>query len=764
VSWLLFPVVLATISLGIALLIEIGSEARLPGALLLPIGFAGLIVAADICTLSGTTARLMVPTVMLIAAGGFVGAFRTGRLQALRLDRWLAGTAIAVFVAYGAPVLFSGIATFAGYASLDDTSEFFSLIDRVMSHGRNSAGLPPSVYHQLLHRFLSQGYPLGTMMPLGVGAHLVGTDVAWVIQPYFAFQGLLLSLIVSVLLRPALGGRRLGTLAVFVASQPALLYGYELWGAIKEVVVAPLLALVVLMAARALRTPPSVRGFLPLVVVTAAVLSALSLGGAVWLAPALLPLVSLARRLPLHDALQRAAFAAGMLVLISLPTLATARAFRASTSTFHVVSFHALSVLEVLGLWPVADFRDRPSPMWPTYVLIALLVSLAAAGVLGAVRARLWAVPLYVATACVGCLIVSVGGTPWVTAKAFAMASPAFLVAAFTGLRALRLRSSERIATLTAVVLAGGVLASNVLAYSGARLAPRNQLAELETIGKLFDGQGPSAMNEFQPYAIRHFLRGLGIAQFNPDDIDTYPLTTVMHYRTLVLDHVALGSRPPSPYRLVREGRFYDVWQRDDSAPAVLERLPLGQGLQPTDVPKCSDIRTLAAIAAKAHGRVAAVPRPVPLGFEFGVAQHPPSWRIDHSKGVYPSSDGTISAHIKFARAATYDVWLGGFTAGKLEVTVDGRKVGTATHRIELPIQYILLGSIALGAGMHDVELHYTRPLLQPGSRSYIADLPMGPIAFATSTEASPVQYRSPAQASSFCGQQLDWAEAVAGT
>ncbi len=47
------------------------------------------------------------------------------------------------------------------------------------------------------------------------------------------------------------------------------------------------------------------------------------------------------------------------------------------------------------------------------------------------------------------------------------------------------------------------------LGYSAVWVAPRAQLAELEQIGKLYAGDGPALMTEYQPYGVRHFLRKL---------------------------------------------------------------------------------------------------------------------------------------------------------------------------------------------------------------------------------------------------------------
>ena len=60
---------------------------------------------------------------------------------------------------------------------------------------------------------------------------------------------------------------------------------------------------------------------------------------------------------------------------------------------------------------------------------------------------------------------------------------------------------------LVIAALAGGVLWSNALAYHDVTLAPRAPLAELQHIGELLAGKGPTFVNEYEVYADRHFLR-----------------------------------------------------------------------------------------------------------------------------------------------------------------------------------------------------------------------------------------------------------------
>jgi hypothetical protein len=65
VAWLVFPALLAALSLGFGLLVEALSGRRLPGALLLPAGMAGLVVAGHATASFDPTAELTAPLVVV---------------------------------------------------------------------------------------------------------------------------------------------------------------------------------------------------------------------------------------------------------------------------------------------------------------------------------------------------------------------------------------------------------------------------------------------------------------------------------------------------------------------------------------------------------------------------------------------------------------------------------------------------------------------------------------------------------------------------
>ena len=248
-------------------------------------------------------------------------------------------------------------------------------------------------------------------------------------------------------------------------------------------------------------------------------------------------------------------------------------------------------------------------------------------------------------------------------------------------------------------MIVGGVFWSNALAYHDVWLAPRAQLRELELIGERFAGQGPALMTEYQPYGVRHFLRrldaegaselrvrlvpltngrGLGKAEFA--DLDRFATSGILVYRTLVLHSSPVESRPPAPYKLVWQGRYYEVWQRPDpSTPQVLEHLGLGDALHAAAVSACTDILRLGKVAAGAGGRLVAVPRTNGVLLPLARTEHPASWSSDSTgQTVVATSAGILTgSHLDVPASGRYTVWLGGSFARTVTISIDGHRVGS---------------------------------------------------------------------------------------
>ena len=750
------------LAFGCGRLVELAAGEALPWPLVLPIGLALVILVGEFATLTAATAELAAP----LAAGLAIAGLLLRPIRRSRPDLWALGAALAVFAVFAAPVVLSGEATFAGYIKLDDTATFLAMTDRVMEHGRDLAGLAPSTYEAVLEMTLPIGYPTGSLMPLGIGHQLIRYDIAWLVQPYLAFLAAMLALTLYALFAPLASSRPLRAFAAFVAAQPAILFGYSLWGGIKELPGAWLFALMAILVPWTVGARTSSRSVFPLAVACAALVCVLSLSAGVWLLPAVLIVAVIVVRRPVDSLFLKLGVFATSVAVLALPAIVPAFDWLPDSSSLASDSglgnlFGPLSEFQVFGIWPVGDFRVRPHEMAPTYVLIALVAGLGLVGLWWAWKREAWELPTYLGVVALGSGVVVAVSSPWISAKAITMASPAFLAAGLAGCTALVGLGRRVEAAVAVVAIAGGVLWSNALAYHQVSLAPRDQLHELESIGHTFAGEGPTLMTAYEPYGARHFLRredpesaselrrrfdylrdGGVLEKGQSADIDRFRLDGVLVYRTLVLRRGPAASRPPSVYRLVRSGRYYEVWQRPASGgPTILEHLSLGDATQATGVPRCSAVLRLARKAEAASAYLATAARPVAIPV------------------VTPSLAGTASTRINIPEAGRYTAWLAGDWFGNSSVEVDGHEVGSKRAELNWPGLYTDLGRVELRAGPHTVALTYDTGGIHPGSGGPPSSF--GPLTLSREDAREPVQRVSPKDARSLCGRKLDWLEAV---
>ena len=621
-----------------------------------------------------------------------------------------------------------------------------------------------------------------------------------------AFLAALLALVLWELLRTLVARPWLRGVVAFLAAQSALLVGYALWGGVKEVAAALFVALVAaLMSERIAPTqgdregaarnsaisanPPgpnrkiSLGAIVPTAIASAALLGVLSVGGAIWLIPPLGAAFATLLRRNTRQALRSAATFLALAALLCIPLFASGRLLPPTSSPLtdddakgNLVE--ALDPFQVAGIWPAGDFRIEPDSEPATYFLIAILIAMAVFGARHAWRTRAWAPLLYVGAAVLGFTVLSIVGSPWVAAKATAIASPAVLMIGLAGAAGL-LGSTGATRVAGAVVLAvlgASVLWSNALAYHDARLAPRDQLAELERIGELIAGEGPALMTEYQPYGVRHFLReadpeGISELRRHPiplrsgrtvekgewADTDRIELDELLRYRTLVLRRSPEQSRPPSPYARVFTGDYYEVWQRDEDVPVPTEHLPLGDGLDPGAVPSCTAVRALAEKAG-GNGVLLAAPAPHLAVVEPGAAELPPAWVLAGSRGIVLAKPGTGSFPFDTTAEGEYEVWAAGSVQGSLEAIVDGRALGAEDHELNNSGLYVYLGTIELGRGTHELTLDYDENPLAPGSSGPSPSV--GPLVLSSPAgdELVMVQAR---EADRLCGRRWDWIEAL---
>ncbi len=780
VPWLVYPAVLTVLALGLGLLVEQVSGKSLRLELRLPAGLALMVVVGLFTTMVSATARLTVPVVVGLAT---VGLLRAARSRPT-LDWRLVALAVGVFAVYAAPVVLTGQATFTGYVKLDDTASFLGFTDQMMSHGRDLSGLAPSTYQIMLHLNIGEGYPIGTFVPLGVGSELTGQDPAWLFQPCMAYYAAMGALALYALLKGLVRSRGLRAVAAFVAAQAALLFAYSLWGGIKEVAATATIALAAALVPLDRDDLSGSRALLPFAVAAAATLGVLSVSGIIWVGLLALPALVLLVRSP-----RRVWRVAGLVVvsvcLLSIPSLVIARQFLHYTTSnllTHAERFgnliRPLKLIQIAGIWPSADFRVDPHDYPVTLILIGVCLLAAAWGALQAVRCRAFRLPLVVAVCAVAAVALDIHSSPWLTGKALATGSPFVVLLALAG-AALLLESGRRVeGVVVAAVIAAGVLWSNVLGYGAVWIAPRAQLAELETIGRLYADEGPALMTEYQPYGVRHFLRKLdaeGSSELRVHqvpladgslvppgqyaDIDQYRYPDLLFYRTLVLRRSPVQSRPGAPWSLVWEGRYYDVWQRPESGGrTVIEHIPLGSQLGASAVPGCAAVKAAAALAARDGGELAAARTPDPVFVSLTGGTHPAAWSSNPADPttITPTAPGTIETTVSVPSAGDYSAWINGTLLRRVTLAIDGKPVGGVNTSGSL---YAPLGTVRLTSGAHTVTLRFGTPWLEPGSTAPI--YPIGPLALTPAGGPSPVEYVRPARAASLCGQALDWVEVV---
>jgi hypothetical protein len=783
-AWIIFPAVVLAVCLGIGLLVEWLTSRRVPGALLAPLGMAALTVVGLATTASSATASWTAPLAALLALAGFITAARRGR--SLRPDPWAMLVALAVFCVFAAPVVLSGEATFAGYIKLDDTATWFAITDRLMEHGRSLSGLPPSSYEATLYFNLAGWYPIGAFIPFGVGAKLSGRELAWIFQPYLALLASFTALSLWQLTARMRASAAVRAAAVFLAAQAALIFAYAMWGGIKELATATLLALIAALAPRAIEDDaPAMRSLLPMAFAAAALVGVVSFGAAPWLLGLFgtAALIIVTGRGPGALLASGWRLAAWLLPLIAIglvghPIFPESTKFLLSASTDLGNLAGPISPAHLLGIWPAHDFREELTSPFIGGTLMALVCVAALGGAWSALRERDPGLLVALGGAVVGCALIAIFGSAWVAAKSYAIVSPFALLFAFVGLDALSRLGVRAVAVFAAALLAAGIIWSNALGYGGVSLGPRAQLGELEAIGKRFAGVEPTLMNEYQPYGVRHFLRdmapeaaselrrrtvelsdGTTLEKGESADIDRFSLAAVLTYRALVLRRSPAASRPPEPYRLAWRGHYYDVWVKPTRAPAPFDHLALGSEVEPASTPRCADVLRLAREARGVGGSLVAARARRPIALPLGEA--------DRSGGLLPSpvgatyleptGAGEFSLQASLPSSGRYEVWLGGSIRPSATLYVDGRRVSSIRQQLSPPGTYLDFGPVQIGRGVHAFSIRLGGADLNPGSAG--SDGLLGPLVIAKADDDPGLTSVPASKARRLCGEAWDWIE-----
>ena len=246
-------------------------------------------------------------------------------------------------------------------------------------------------------------------------------------------------------------------------------------------------------------------------------------------------------------------------------------------------------------------------------------------------------------------------------------------------------------------------------------------------------------------------------------DIDAFPLASILPYRTLVLNRSGNASRPPSIYRLVWRGRYYEVWQRPRKRRDADHRARTPGRVQPARDHPVVPARRRACCESARRRRHARRGTPPARDRRSARRYDAPADVANVSR--QPRSDlprraRHIDCRCHDSDSGSFGVWLGGSFQRSLEIRIDGKSLGEKRHRLNNNGAYTQFGEVELSRGRHEVRLIYTAASLHPGSGGP-AFLQLGPLVLGRETADLPVTLVKPQNASSLCGKSLDWLEAL---
>ena len=801
-SWLLVPALLCVLSLGCGLLVAWLAALRqppaqdgaapFPGVLVLPIGFAAVVVVASLLTTWKATAPLAgVGPAAVALAGLFVGR---GRMLA-----WWAGRreALAPFVAAGLPwaavalpVVLTGKAGFTGFAKITDLAHQISFIEWLRTEGRTQIGAANSSYQEIVDKLVSSSYPGGVQSVVASMGDLAHVDVMWAYQPVLAFVAAMLGLSLYAVLRRAIPNRLLRAVAAGVAAQPTILYSYTLAAGIKEISGAAGIVLVAALFSQRRAQGWSV--VVPAAVAIASVYSVFSLTIAPWLG-VILAVVVVAELVQEGDrvrVVRRWAGIAGLTLLLAAPAVASGLTLlRASGGANGPEGLGNLAApvpgWSSFGPWITSDHRfplSRYGQPTLTYILIAVAIALIVLGFYAAVRARdrglvvlglsgLVAVPFFLKDSGV-----------WLQLKAFCMTAPISLALAFAGAAwlARRMRPLQLAGLGAAVAVGLGVLYGNALQYHHTTLADYGRLMDLKRIDARFAGQGPALFPNFDEYAeyILRDARGSGLV--NPwrsimvynrtaisglqtvRDTDEYEQHFLQGFRLLIRRRDPRASRPPSNWSLVRLTHEYEIWKRTGDPARIAAHYPLAPTPSQHNSRFCARVQQSVTKAGPGARIAYAVPKKDLVAVVPDPRAVPHFWGLVGSD-MHAGTPGRWHQPFIVPATGTYNVFFRASVGRRVRVYVDGRQIAAPRWRETYPGQSMLLATLRLTRGTHQLEVVRGGGSLLPGTGNDAAGTTtsIGTVVFDPTAEREVVRSLPASGLNALCKSRegLDWIE-----
>jgi hypothetical protein len=735
-----YPGVLALLCVGAGLLVDRLSGGFLPGALLPAVGVATLIAVSQLTTYAAPLAPATPWVMMAAAVCGF--ALGAGRVRAiafgLRGRRWQLGLPVLAYGLALAPVLLAGRPTFSSYMALADSAVHMLGADYLIHHGQSYAHLDlHNSYGQFINNYYNTSYPSGSDTLFGGSAFLLGLPLIWAFQPFNAF-------VLATAAGPAwLLARRIGldgrwaALATLSVTVPALVYAYELLGSIKEITALSMIltlgALVVLHERWLL---DGASRAIPFAVVAAGGVSALGVGFGVWGLAAVAALVAIvlvevrAGRQSVAGVLLLAGAGALVALACAWPTWidlsGSLHVAQNVASTSNSGNLHTpLHSIQVFGVWLRGSYKQLPGgvDLAITYALVGLTVGACLLGVVHLLRSRALALAGWLALMLAAWLAVRSYATTWVDAKSLMLTSPVVVLVAWGGVGALRGRTGAGrlrwLAPLAAVALAGGVLASDVAQYHVTNLAPTARYKEMASLDSRFAGRGPTLFTDFDEYSLYQLhdldiggpdfvyppsaLAGLASGYGAPVELDRASPSALRSYRLIVSRRDPSATPPPSAYRLLWQGTYYQVWGRRPAAKAAIAHVvPSGSLAR-----QCARIGRLAQIAASAGAQLIAARSPTLVEIPPAGATYPKGWGHQR-QGLVMRRAGRLSAKFSLPFGGGWNVWLQGQIMPTVRLSIDGRSLGSIGGQLggnSLVPDTMTPLRVSLAAGTHRLSI-----------------------------------------------------------
>ena len=806
-AWVIVPVLVIAVSagLGYGVALVAGMDLR---SLTLPAGYLTAITLATLLFYANVVGVAMTIVVVLLALGGPVYAWRTGRGPRLPPPGergglvWGALAGLAAYAVALAPIAGTGRSGVLGYVFNDDSAIHITLVQAISEGASGPENIDRDSYQYTTHA-LGSGYPLGSYTWPVIGRILGGIDPFHIWTPLCAVTLVMLALVVFAMLRRLGAPAPYAAVASVVVPCGHLVYAYHTQGGMKEVIMPVAVYGAAALFARAHEAGLSGRTLIPAGLAAAASVANLGYAGAAWVGPMALAAVAVIVWRYARGA-ERLANARNLILfgvvalLLALPAgISSIRFFRDAESDLTDPAevgnlLDALSLWQTLNVWLVGDYRFKPTdnPGF-AYTALALALALAVLGLVHALRRRDAGLPLALLGGIAGAWLISSRTSIYFDAKTYTVLAPALGTATAAGVLLFwRSGTALRLAGLAAAtVVTVGVAWSAAMIYAHVWVTPETRLGEYRDIVDRFEGRAKLTMVvDREQYSI-HFLREIGPwddwtyrqphrgmrfpdnrppAPNRAPDLDDQRLDHVNRFDHLLERKSPGGSRAPANYRPVFETEHYRMWER--TGPPPREHLPFGSDGQSGSAevectrgrPESGELRALADRAERARSPLVAAVQPDPAV----TVVEPTAWVALDTKRALPAPEtaagrgGGGAARVKL-EPGRYEGWIqGSFGPGvRMTTQVPGRtpsvEVGDVYNDLGAP-GWHRLGTLEIQRGSVVAVGGIGRPRYLAGSRHFniVGDTKL--IKQGARTELQRVE---PRELGRLCGRHVDWVE-----